>query len=129
MFLLWDLLIDGNDKQYDPNYVLLRDEQRLREEQQIRELLEKIKKLPWRMLADEFKNPTIALPDDASQSEGDRELPPETRLPESTVRHAFALYQLPSTEEGFADVQIVAADAPLARTGCCGQSRADAIDC
>lgn len=42
-----------------------------------------------------------------------RELPPETRLPESTVRHAFALYQLPSTEEGFADVQIVAADAPL----------------
>ena len=36
-----------------------------------------------------------------------------SRLPESTVRHAFALYQLPSTEEGFADVQIVAADAPL----------------
>ena len=35
------------------------------------------------------------------------------RQPESTVRHAFALYQLPSTDEGFADVQIVPADAPL----------------
>lgn len=41
------------------------------------------------------------------------ELPPQERLPESTVRHAFALYQLPSTEEGFAEVQTVQADAPL----------------
>ena len=41
------------------------------------------------------------------------ELPPEKRLPESTVRHAFALYQQPSTDEGFAAVQIVPADADL----------------
>ena len=41
------------------------------------------------------------------------QLPPDQRLPESTVRHAFALYQLPSTDEGFADVKIVPADADL----------------
>lgn len=42
-----------------------------------------------------------------------RELPTETRLPESTVRHAFALYQLPSTDEGFSRVMTVRADDPL----------------
>ena len=42
-----------------------------------------------------------------------RELPAETRLPESTVRHAFALYQLPSTDEGFVRVMTVQADDPL----------------
>ena len=42
-----------------------------------------------------------------------RELPPEKRLPESTVRHAFALFAHPGTDEGFAEVRIVAADAPL----------------
>ena len=42
-----------------------------------------------------------------------RELPPESRLPESTVRHAFALFAHPSTDEGFAEVRIVPADAPL----------------
>jgi len=39
---------------------------------------------------------------------------------DATVRHAFTLYQLPSVEEAFADVQIVAADgctdAPLDAT-------------
>ena len=38
------------------------------------------------------------------------QLSPDQRQPASTVRHAFALYQLPSTEEGFADVKIVPAD-------------------
>ncbi|MDO5654123.1 MAG: hypothetical protein Q4G39_08475 [Brachymonas sp.] len=42
-----------------------------------------------------------------------RELPVETRLPESTVRHAFALFQHPDTAEGFAEVMIVNADDPL----------------
>ncbi len=39
------------------------------------------------------------------------QLPPDQRLPESIVRHAFALYQYPSIDEGFADVKIVLADA------------------
>ena len=42
-----------------------------------------------------------------------QELPDDDQLPESTVRHAFALYQQPSTDEGFAAVQIVPADADL----------------
>lgn len=45
--------------------------------------------------------------------ERNRALPPDKQLPVSTVRHAFALYKLPSTAEGFAEVQIVQADAPL----------------
>ena len=66
---------------------------------------------PFSIIEDMIDNNDFKLSDDPSESEGDRELPPETRLPESTVRHAFALYQLPSTEEGFADVEIVPADA------------------
>ncbi len=37
-------------------------------------------------------------------------LPEDKRLPESTVRHSFALFQKPITEEGFAQVRIINAD-------------------
>lgn len=57
-FGIWAIFIDDNDKKYDPNYVP--DDPRLRKH------WEKIKKIPWKQLADEFKTPTIALPDDAS---------------------------------------------------------------
>lgn len=45
--------------------------------------------------------------------ERNQALPEDKRVPESTVRHAFALFQHPSTAEGFATVRMVKADDPL----------------
>lgn len=45
--------------------------------------------------------------------ERNQALPEDKRVPESTVRHAFALFQHPSTKEGFAEVRIVNANDSL----------------